>query len=166
MQRQSFIQYDSNRGSAAAANREDTRPWRVVVNPQIERERRRNQVTRRARRLSRAVRGCLRHSGHRAGGPDHHERRVKRPIQAAERAIWANSEPAIAQIHGTGQHRKSFPSGQDRAGSAKVGHGISAGRPTARAVHPASRRNHAVCRRAAIKVCAAGQLARTAEKEG
>ena len=52
MQRQSFIQYDSNRGSAAAANREDTRPWRVVVNPQIERERRRNQVTRRARRLS------------------------------------------------------------------------------------------------------------------
>ena len=55
MQRQSFIQYDSNRGSAAAANREDTRPWRVVVNPQIERERRRNQVTRRARRLSRAL---------------------------------------------------------------------------------------------------------------
>lgn len=55
MQRQSFIQYDSNRGSAAAANREDTRPWRVVVNPQIERERRRNQVTRRARRLSHAL---------------------------------------------------------------------------------------------------------------
>lgn len=55
MQRQSFIQYDSNRGSAAAANREDTRPWRVVVNPHIERERRRNQVTRRARRLSRAL---------------------------------------------------------------------------------------------------------------
>ena len=57
MQRQSFIQYDSNRGSAAAANREDTRPWRVVVNPQIERERRRYQVTRRARRLSRALCG-------------------------------------------------------------------------------------------------------------
>ena len=55
MQRHSFIQYDSNRGIAAAANREDTRPWRVVVNPQIERERRRNQVTRRARRLSRAL---------------------------------------------------------------------------------------------------------------
>ena len=55
MQRQSFIQYDSNRGSAAAANRQDTRPWRVVGNPQIERERRRNQGTRRARRLSPAL---------------------------------------------------------------------------------------------------------------
>ena len=55
MQRQSFIQYDSNRGSATAADRADTRQWRVVVNPQIEHERRRNQVTRRARRLSRVL---------------------------------------------------------------------------------------------------------------
>ena len=56
MQRQSFIQYDSNRGSAAAANREGYAPVaRGGQSGKIERERRRNQVTRRARRLSRAL---------------------------------------------------------------------------------------------------------------
>lgn len=57
MQSRSYIQYDGNRERTGAARREETREWRVVVNPQAERERRRTLVTRRARRLSHALSG-------------------------------------------------------------------------------------------------------------
>ena len=57
MQRRSYIQYDSNRGGSAALAREETRQWQVIENPysQAAVQRRRTAVTRRARRLSRAL---------------------------------------------------------------------------------------------------------------